>query len=134
MPDRSELAEALERTQAVLEELTGKVEIHQTTLRRNKIALRLAVFGLVLDMTLTVLVGWGLFGVGGNQAKINQIQATQQTETDRTQSAECAFVTLFLQFEPKTINNPAYTADQHAIQAQAYSTLRQIGADLQCPK
>lgn len=134
MSDRSELAAALVRTEQTLADLAQKVDIHQTTLRRNKIALRLAIFGLALDMTLTVLVGWGLVGIGDSQSRINQLQVAQQYETDHTKTAECAIVTLFLQFEPKTINNPAYTSEQHALQAQAYATLRQIGTDLQCPQ
>jgi hypothetical protein len=135
MPDRiPALQESLAAVDAALEELSKTVRLDEQTLRRTRNTARLAVFGLLLDITLTVLVGWGLVGVSDNQSRVNSLQAAIQSETDRTQKAECAFIALFLQFEPKTTSNPAYTPEQHALQAQAYATLRQIGTDLQCPQ
>jgi hypothetical protein len=135
MPERiPALQNSLAAAEAALEELSTAVRLDEQTLRRTRNTARVAVFGLLLDITLTVLVGWGLVGVTDNQTRVNNLQSALQAETDRNSKAQCAFIALFLQFEPKTINNPAYTPEQHALQAQAYTTLRQIGTDLQCPQ
>lgn len=132
MPDLTELAEALERTEGLLHDVADMVDIHQTTLHRGKVAFTMAIVGLVADLTLTVFLGWGLFGVNHNQDRINSLQSAVQLETDRNKTSQCAVVTLFLQIAPKMIANPGYTPEQHALQAQAYQTLQQIGQDLGC--
>src|SRR6266702_2392115 len=132
MPEWTELAEALERTEAALTDVSNTVEIHQATLHRGKVAFAVAIAGLILDISLTVLVGWGLFGVNHNHDRINTLQAAVQLETDRNNASQCAVIALFLQIAPKMLANSAYTPEQHAVQAQAYQTFQRIGQDLGC--
>ncbi|MEU2106510.1 hypothetical protein [Nocardia sp. NPDC019255] len=135
MPDRAtELATTLQATEQAVRELSQQVGINEVAVRRAKFAAKAALVGIVLDSILTVLVGLGLFGVDHNQDRINDLQTTQQVETQRNKAAMCAFITLFLQFEPRTTTNPAYSEQQRAQQIQAYGTLRQIGLDLGCGK
>lgn len=133
MPERiPAIQQALADTEAALKELTGQVDFDEATLRRTKNTARVALFGLILDITLTVFVGWGLVGVNHDQTRINELQASVQAEADHSRLAQCAIITLFLQFEPKSLANPNYTAEQRALQVQAYQTLRQIGDNLGC--
>ncbi|MFI5542082.1 hypothetical protein ACIA5H_37575 [Nocardia sp. NPDC051900] len=133
MPERiPALQTALAQAQTAIEKLSKKVDLDEHTLRRTKRTARLALFSVVLDLTLTALVGWGLVGVNDNQDRITTLQSTVQIETERTKTALCAVITLFLQFEPRTISNPTYTEEQRAQQVQAYQVLRQIDRDLGC--
>lgn len=134
MPDRAtELATTLNRTEAALNALSKTVGINEKATRKAKFAANAALAGIVLDMVLTVVVGWGLFGVNHNQTRINQLQSQLQSETERNRTAQCAQNRLFLQFEPRTTTNPSYSEEQRAQQVRLYATLRQIVADLQCP-
>jgi hypothetical protein len=133
MPDRAtELATTLKNTEQAVRDLSNQVSINETAVRRARRASTLALVGITLDMILTVLFGLGLFGLNHNQDRINQIQTQQRIETERNTAAQCAFISLFLQFEPRTTTNPSYTDQQRAQQIQAYTTLRQIGVDLGC--
>jgi hypothetical protein len=134
MPDRaSELATTLKNTESAVRELSAQVTINEAATRRAKFASKAALVGIVLDMLLTVLVGWGLLGVDHNQARLDELQAAQTAETNRNREAQCAMVLLFLQFEPRTTTNPSYSDDQRRQQVEAYQTLRQISSDLGCP-
>lgn len=128
------IQKALAAVENALEALTEKVSFDEAMLRRVKRTAIVAAIGVVLDITLTVLITWGLAGVSNNQARINQLQAALQSETDRNRTAQCAMVALFLQFEPRTLSNPTYTEEQRDQQKQAYATLRGIAHDLQCPE
>jgi hypothetical protein len=133
MPERiPELMKALENTEEAVNNLADTVEVHESTLKRVKIVSAGAVVGLVLDLTLTVLVGVGLFGLGHNQDRINQLQAQVSADTAHNKAAQCAFIALFSQFESRTTRSPTYSDDEKALQAKAYATLRQIGIDLGC--
>lgn len=120
-----ELAAALASAEAAITRLSETVDVHRSTLLRVKIVFAMALAGLVL-------VAFGLLGVQYSQGRINDLQTTLQLETNRNHEAQCAMVLLFLQFESRTTTNPGYTAEQRALQVQAYKTLRQIGADLGC--
>lgn len=134
MPDRiPALQAALEAVENALGALTEKTDLTEAALRRLRRVTVLTILGLVLDFTLTLAVGWGWNTVSNSQERVNELAAAVRAESDRNKTAECAVITLFLQFEPKTLANPAYTAEQHAQQEQAYATLRQISRDLQCP-
>lgn len=133
MPDRiPRIEQGLNDAVDALNALSEQVNLDESTLRRVKVVAGVAVFGLILDITLTVLVGWGLFGVNQNQDRINELQYSVKQEADRSRAGQCAVITLFLQFEPKTLANPAYTDEQKTLQAQAYTTLKQIAHDLEC--
>lgn len=134
MPERiPALQKSLADAEAALEELSNTVRVDEATLRRTKNTARVAVFGLLLDITLTVMVGWGLAGVNSNQDRVNQLAATVQSETDRNKSAQCAVNSLLLQYASRSMTSPAYTPEQHQAQTQAVETLKKIGTDLQCP-
>lgn len=126
------IQEGLAAAVTALDDLATKVSIDEVTLRRVKRSTTIATIGVIADIALTVLMGWGLVGVNNNQARVNQLQAAVQQEADQSRTAQCAMVALFLQFEPKTLANPAYTEEQHALQVQAYATLKQIAKDLEC--
>lgn len=136
---KSELAQALTDAEAAVRDLSEKVTLNEaataranTAASRARFASKAALFGIVLDMVLTVLVWWGLIGVDTNQDRINTLQAQQQEQTDRTRTAQCAVNSLLLQFEPRTLSNPSYSEEQRAEQRRVYDTLRQINADLGC--
>lgn len=134
MPDLpKDLAGALERTEDAVQRLARTVDFNEATLRRVAVAISVGLAGLILDLVLTVAVGWGYFGVTSNQDKISDLQESAQVETERNRSAQCAVNALLLQFAPRTTVNPSYTEEQRAQQIQAYQTLRQISADLGCP-
>lgn len=133
MPDRAnDLTVALGKTEKAVNRLSATVGVHESTLKRVSVASAVAMVGLLLDLTLTILVGLGLAGVNHNQDRINELQDRVLIENARNKSAQCAFIALFLQFEPRTTVNPTYTEEQRAQQKEAYTTLRQIGADLGC--
>lgn len=133
MPDRiPSLQKALVAVEGALDTLMEKVSLDEATLRRLKRLTVVLTCSVIFDVALTVLVGWGLAGVTTNQARINELQSSVQQEADRSRTAQCAVITLFLQFEPKTLANPAYTDEQKALQTQAYTTLTQIAKDLEC--
>lgn len=133
MPDRAtELTVALQKSERAVNNLAETVGVHESTLNRVKITSAVALVGLLLDLTLTVLVGFGLAGVDRNQDRIADLHAKVLAETERNTTAQCAFIALFLQFAPRTTNNPSYTEEQRARQVQAYETLRGIGRDLGC--
>lgn len=135
MADRIlELTHALTQTHETLEDLADRVEVQQGTLRRVRRTTALTIIGLILDISLTVLVGWGLNGVNDNQDRINQLTVALKTETDRNRSGQCAVVSLFLSLQPQVQKNPAYTPDQRATQQTAFTTLAQIGRTLECPQ
>lgn len=126
MPDKAtELATALQNTENALNDLSAKVGVNERTARSARFAAKLALVGFMLDMILTVAVGWGLFGVNSNQSRIDELQA-------RNKQSTCAMVALFLQFEPRTTTSPSYTEEQRALQLKAYQTLHQISEDLGC--
>jgi len=141
MPDqKSELAQALTDAEAAVRDLSEKVTLNEaataranTAASRARFASKAALFGILLDMVLTVLVWWGLIGVDQNQGRINDLQVQQQEQVERNRTAQCAVNALLLQFEPRTTTNPAYTEEQRAEQRQVYATLRQISRDLGCP-
>jgi len=141
MPDRIPvIQQALADAVTAIDQLDEKLTLDEVTLdevksttRRLKVTTAITLMSVLLDIALTVLVGWGLFGLNHNQARINQLQAAVQSEADRGRAGQCAMVTLFLQFEPKTLSNPSYTDEQKGLQTQAYTTLRQIALTLECP-
>lgn len=133
MPDRAtELAKTLAGAEAAVRELSEKVSINEAATMRAKRAAWLALGGIAFDLVLTFLIGWGLFGVDTNQDRINELQVDQTMQTDRNRTAQCAVNALLLQFEPRTLSNPAYTEQQREEQRQVYATLRQINRDLGC--
>ncbi|MFC9436923.1 hypothetical protein [Nocardia sp. NPDC057030] len=133
MPDRiPELMGALAKTEKAVVKLADTVEVHESTLKRVKIVSAGVMLGLALDLTLTVLVGVGMFGLGHSQQRINELQAQVSADTARNQQAQCAFIALFSQFESRTTRSPNYSDDEKVLQAKAYATLRQIGVDLGC--
>jgi hypothetical protein len=126
MPERiAELTAALAGAERAIITLSETVDVHQSTLRRVK-------FAFALLLTLTALVGVGLYGVYHNQDRINHLQTALQVETERNKSSQCAMIALFLQFEPRTISNPSYTEEQRALQAQAYASLKDNSNKLGC--
>lgn len=149
MPDRgTELTQALRDTEDAVRELSEKVDINEATAAAAKTAAedartaayksarasRVALAGWVFGTILTVAVGLVVLGVERNQDRIDELQRVQTAETDRNRQGQCAVNALFLQFEPRTITNPGYTEDQRRQQIAAYATLKQISADLGCPK
>lgn len=133
MPDRAtDLAKTLGKAEEAVKELSAKLTVNETAVKRAKFAATAALCGIAFDMLLTVLIGWGLFGVDTNQDRINNLQMQQQEQTDRTKTAQCAVNALLLQFEPRTLSNPSYTEGQRAEQKRVYDTLRQINTDLGC--
>lgn len=134
MPDRiPELHDTLTRTQQTLENLAGRVDVQQVTMRRVRRTTVLTIIGLVLDISLTVLVGWGLFGVHGNQDRVGQLQTALQTETNRNRTGQCAVIDLFLSLRTQMQKNPNYTDAQRAIQLQAFTQLARVSQTLECP-
>lgn len=128
MPERvAALVEALADTERAVDSLADKINVHDKTLLRVKIAGVLAAAGIAIALGLGV-------AVVENQAKINHLQTALSQETERNKNAQCAVDALFLQFEPRTLANPSYTDEQKQLQKQLYATLRQISADLGCPK
>ncbi|MEV0357094.1 hypothetical protein AB0H71_13635 [Nocardia sp. NPDC050697] len=115
-----------------MQELTEKISINEAAIRRAKFAANTALVAFVLALVGIALIGLGLFRIDSNQDQINTLQSEQQVQTDRNKIATCAMVALFLQFEPRTLSNPAYTEEQKAEQVQAYARLRQTGIDLGC--
>lgn len=133
MPDRAtDLAKTLGRAEEAVKELSKKLEVNETAVKRAKFAATAALCGIAFDLLLTVLIGWGLFGVGTNQDRINSLQMQQQEQTERTKTAQCAVNALLLQFEPRTLSNPSYTEEQREEQRRVYQTLREINANLGC--
>lgn len=133
MPDRAnDLTMALEKTEKAVDRLSATVGVHESTLKRVSVTSAVAMVGLLLDLTLTILVGLGLAGVNHNQDRINTLSAQVQADTVRNQQAQCAFIALFSQFESRTTKSPNYSDEEKALQTKAYETLRQIGTDLGC--
>lgn len=133
MPDRAtQLAQSLQDAENALRDLSEKVTVNQATARRAKFAAKAALWGLGFHLILVALIAWGLYLVDTNQDRIEDLQQTQQVQTDRTRTAQCAVNALLLQFEPRTLSNPAYTEEQRQEQMRVYDTLRHINRDLGC--
>lgn len=135
MPDRAtDLAQSLKDAEAAVKELGQKVDVTEATSRRAKFASAAAVFAsaaaLIGFVAVLVLIG----RVNANQEHISDLQTAQQESTERNRRGQCAMNQLFLQFEPRTTTNPTYSAEQRALQLEAYKTLRQISHDLGCPE
>ena len=128
MPDRAtDLAQSLKDAEEAVKELGRKVDVTEATSRRAKfasaaavVAAAAALIGVVMAVVLTARVE-------ANQERIAELN-------ERNRTAQCAVNSLFLQFEPRTTTNPAYSEEQRAQQLEAYKTLRRISADLGCPK
>lgn len=128
MPERvAGLVTALANTERAVDSLADKINVHDKTLLRVKIAGVLAGAAIALALGLSV-------AVMQNQNNISDLQTGLHQETERNKNAQCAVDALFLQFEPRTAASPFYTEDQKQLQKQAYATLRQISTDLGCPK
>ncbi len=127
-----DLARALANAEAAVKDFGDKLTVNEAAVKRAKFAATAALCGIVFDLLLTVLIGWGLGEVDTNQDRINELQTDQTIQTDRNRTAQCAVNALLLQFEPRTLANPAYTAEQREEQVRVYDTLRGINHDLGC--
>src|SRR5690606_25862910 len=85
MPERvSELARILENAERAVRDLSEKVSINETAVRRAKFAAIAALCGIGFHLMLVILIGWGLYAVDTNQGRIEDLQHSQQVQTDRT--------------------------------------------------
>lgn len=132
MPDRAELMAALTDAQATLDEVSEKVELHGATLRRGTVAVAFALVGFALDLTLTVLVGWGLFGVNHNQDRISELTTAQQMEAAKTRFNQCALINLFLDLEKSATTNPNLSEQDRADRVKSYAEIHRIHDALEC--
>lgn len=133
MPDRAtQLAQSLQDAEQAVRDLSEKVNVNEATIRRAKFAATAALWGIGFHLLLVVLIGWGLHEVDANQHRIEDLQQTQQAQTERNRTAQCAVNALLLQFEPRTLSNPSYTEEQRREQIRVYETLRSINRDLGC--
>src|SRR5690606_24768266 len=113
-------AKSLQDAESAVRDLSEKVNVNEATTKRAKFAATAALWGIGLHLVLVALIGWGLYQVDTNQHRIRDLQQTQQVQTDRNKTAQCAVNALLLQFEPRTLSNPAYTEEQRQEQMRVY--------------
>lgn len=132
MPEPELAARADLLTEAVTR-LSDAVNALASNQERMKRALALTVVGLLLDFILTV-AGILLFA---NQRDINHrlIDANGRLESVQLRTSDqvlCPLYKLFITFEPRAKDNPAFTPEERAERARAYEVIHQGYDTLGC--
>jgi hypothetical protein len=122
------LMEALTGTEKQLENSESIYKDLRKTVRRIKVAMWVAIIGLVVDLALTIGL---LFGFINTNALTNQVHQNQQqiaAEQDSTKNVECSLNSLFIQTDTPDAyaaapNKQVYVQQYHII----YQERQQLG-------